>query len=200
MAVYFHGSFGLKRPVLSRLVALGLENPQWGDRELAEPFNYGAPFSAKHRSWLHKSGLARMRLPIKLTEMGAVVFEQDPKLEALTTQWFMHHELTGDPERAEAWHFFAKEFLPRHDSFTRDGLLVGFTERFRSHSEKHFGPDGSLTKVIAAKLLECYSKDYALGALALLKQDGKRFVRGTATEQPGPWRSPEELRRAYAVQ
>ena len=199
MAVYFHGSFGLNREVLSRLVALGLQNPGWRDGELADSFGYGKPFGAKHRSWLHKTGLTEMGLPLRLTPMGAVVFERDPNLESLTTLWFLHHELTEDPERAEAWHFFAKIFLPQHAGFTREDLLEGLTSQLRSHSEKHFGPGSKLNKVIAAKLLECYTKDVALGPLGILKADGKRYVRTVTAAPKGPWRSPPELRRAYAT-
>ncbi len=197
MAVYFHGSFGLSREVLSRLVALALQNPEWRDRELAAPFGYGTPFTAKHRSWLHKTGLAEVRFPLRLTPVGAVVFDEDPSLESLTTQWLLHHELTEDPVRAEAWHFFAREFLPQNESFTREDLLDGLTMKLRSHSEKHFGPGSSLNKVISAKLLECYTKDYALGALKMVRQDGKQYTRETPTEPVGPWRSPEDLRQAY---
>ncbi len=181
MAVYFHGSFGLNREVLSRLVALAQENPEWRDRELAAPFGYGAPFGAKHRSWLHKTGLAEVRYPIRLTPMGAVVFDEDPSLESLTTQWFLHHELTEDPDRAEAWHFFAGEFLSRNERFTREDLVDGLMMKLRSHSEKHFGPGSNLNKVISAKLLECYTKPKALGALGLVRRDGKHYISRAAT-------------------
>ncbi len=197
MAVYFHGSFGLNREILSRLVALAHENPEWRDRELAEPFGYGTPFAAKHRSWLHKTGLAEVRYPLRLTPMGRVVFAQDPSLESLTTQWFIHHELTEDPVRAETWHFFAREFLPQHERFTRDDLLDGLTMKLRSHSEKHFGPGSQLNKVISAKLLECYMKPHGLGQLEIIRQDGKHYTRGTPVEPVGPWRSSEDLRQAY---
>ena len=197
MAVYFHGSFGLKREILSRLVALGLGHSDWRDRELAAEFGYGKPFGAKYRSWLHKTGLAEMGFPLRLTPMGSVVFENDPKLESRTSLWFLHHELTQDPERAEAWHYFAKIFLPRHASFTRGDLLEGLTDQLRSHSEKHFGPGSKLNKVIAAKLLECYTQDAALGPLGLVQVGDKRYIRGSVNSLEGPWRSPEELRRSF---
>lgn len=199
MAVYFHGSFGLNREILAELVALALKNPSWRDAELAAPFGYGAPFGAKHRSWLHKTGLARVRFPLRLTTEGEVVFEEDPSLASPITQWFLHHQLTEDSERAETWHFFAKEFLPLHSSFTREDLLEGLTEKLRPHSEKHFGPGSKLNRVISAKLLECYTAEKALGALGLLRKEGNRYFRHLEIEVLGPWVSVGEFRAAYGA-
>lgn len=199
MAVYFHGSFGLNREVLSKLVFLALENPGWRDAELAAPFGYGAPFGAKHRSWLHKTGLANVRLPLRLTPEGATVFEEDPPLESLTTQWFLHHQLTESPERAETWHFFAKEFIPQHSYFSREDLLEGLTEKLRPHSEKHFGAGSKLNRVISAKLLECYTAHHALGPLGLIKKDGKQYLTQPGVDVQGPWDSVDELRSSYGT-
>jgi len=60
MAVYFHGSFGLNRSYMAGMLKLALGDPGLRDKELAQPFGYGAPFSAKYRSWLNKAGLAEM--------------------------------------------------------------------------------------------------------------------------------------------
>jgi hypothetical protein len=148
MTVYFHGSFGLNRSRMAGILRAALKDPGLRDQEIAEPFGYNAPFTARYRSWLHKTGLIEMRYPIRLTEMGEVVYNNDPNLESLTTQWFMHHELTTDPDRTEAWHFFANEFLPVYKSFSKEDLLVGLTDKLRAHSEKHFGPGSKLNKVI----------------------------------------------------
>ncbi|MEO2019047.1 MAG: DUF4007 family protein [Fuerstiella sp.] len=80
---------------------------------------YGAPFGQRYRSWLHKCGVTEMGLPMQLTPMGEVIRKKDRKFRTMTTQWFLHHELVTDAERAEAWHFFAKEFLPKHSRFSR---------------------------------------------------------------------------------
>ena len=49
--------------------------------------------------------------------------------------------------------------------------------KLRSHSEKHFGPGSKLNVVIARKLLECYTEDYALGSLSILSKQGDRFIK-----------------------
>lgn len=93
--------FGLNRPRMAALLKLALENSDLRDKELAAPFDYGAPYARIYRSWLHKTGLTELRFPVKLTPMGEVVLQNDPQLESLTTQWFMYWELTTDPTRTE---------------------------------------------------------------------------------------------------
>lgn len=198
MAVLFHGSFGLNRAHMSGILKRALDNPGMKDKELAEPFGYGGPFAMRYRSWLHKAGMSEMGMPIKLTERGKIVFEKDPKLESLAAQWFLQHELVTDPERAEAWHFFAVEFLPKHETFTPDDLLDGLTEKLRYHSEMHFGPGSKLNKTILRKILECYTSDHGLGQLGLLKKDGKQYVRGNSVKQLGPWKTTASLAKAFS--
>lgn len=197
MAVYFHGNFGLNRPRMAGVLKLGLENPQLKDAELAKPFDYGAPFAAKYRSWLHKTGIIELNFPMRLTPMGEVVWEKDSKLETLTTQWFMHWELTQDPTRAEAWHYFANEFLPQHETFAREDLLEGITMKLRVHSEKHFGPRSKLNPVIVRKLIECYTQSFGLSDLALIRISNHQFLRNDISRRQGPWNEKSELQLAY---
>jgi hypothetical protein len=182
---------------MAGILKRALENPGMKDKELAQPFGYGAPFAAKYRSWLNKTGIIELGFPAKLTPKGNVLYESDPDLESLTTQWFMHWELTEDPTRAEAWHYFAKEFLPKHSAFTYEDLLDGLTMKLRHHSEKHFGPGSRLNQVIARKLIDCYTKVEALGAMQLLEKNGNLFISGKKIDPLGPWNTSDELTRAY---
>ena len=197
MSVLFHGSFALNRDYMSGLLKASLNKPKLGDKELAKPFGYGGPFGQRYRSWLHKCGVAEMGLPMKLTPMGEVVVKHDPKFQSLVTQWFLHHELVTDPERSEAWHYFAKEFLPKHARFSKDVLLEGLTEKLRYHSEMHFGPGSKLNKQILRKIIQAYTEDECLGQLGLIKQDGKEFVRGKP-KVLGPWKTPAALAKAFS--
>ena len=197
MSVLFHGSFGLNREYMSGLLAQAIKQPSSTDKQLAEPFGYGAPFTARYRSWLHKCGVTEMGLPIKLTPMGQIVIKKDPKFKSLITQWFLQHELVTDPERSEAWHFFALEFLPKHAAFTKDELLMGIMEKLRSHSEQHFGPGSTLNKTILRKILEVYTDDKGLGQLRLIKAQGDKFIR-LKPKILGPWKTTKDLSKAYA--
>jgi hypothetical protein len=196
MTVYFHGSFGLNRTYMAKILEAALKSPKLKDKDLGSIFGYGAPFSSRYRSWLHKTGIAELGLPIKLTEFGKIVINKDPELKSMTTQWFMHHELTTDLWRAEAWYFFANEFLPSHKEFEKNELMNGLTEKLKAHDENHFGYGSPLNKVILRKIIECYTADNALGQLGIIHEKGGKFVVGKIKIK-GPWETPERLSKAY---
>jgi hypothetical protein len=187
MPVLFHGNFALDRPRMAELVNLALKEPKFKDKELAKPFKYGAPFAAIYRSWLHKTGLA---------EMGKVVFDNDPTLESDTTKWFLYHELVTDPERAEAWHYFALEFLPKHSTFTKDELLDGLANKLSPHSMQHFGPGSKLNQQIARKIIQVYTESGGFGDLNMIAKDGATFKR-LSPKVLGPWKTSPALEKAY---
>ena len=107
----------------------------------------------------------------------------------------LHQELTTDPDRTEAWHFFFHEFLPTHKTFSKDDLLSGLTEKLRTHNEKHFGPGSKLNKVILRKLLECYTTAEALGGLELITEGKNEYTYNDKTKEP--WKSVSDLIKAY---
>lgn len=197
MSVYFHGSFGLNRDYLSKILEAGLKNPELTDLELAQPFGYKAPFTSRQRAWLYRAGVTEKGLPLKLTEFGEVLMKKDPGLKSDVTKWFIHHQLTSDPERAEVWHFFTYKFLPKHKEFTKEQLFMGLVEQLSPHSEKHFGMMSSMNKVIIRKLLECYLEDGALGSLGFLSKEGKKYI-SNAPKLEGPWDTPEQLMKALS--
>lgn len=196
MAVFFHGSFGLNRRLMSGIARLALEGPELSDTNLAGHFDYGAPFAAKQRNWLHKTGIGNLGSPFTLTELGRVVWRYDPELKNTITKWFMHHELANDPERAEAWHFFIHDFKPTNNSFTRADLQKSLMMKLRYHDEAHFGPNSKMNPIIVLKLIECYTAPEGLGDLGILKtNDGLNFHFRSGNQ--GPWKTPRELTKAY---
>jgi uncharacterized protein DUF4007 len=196
MSVLFHGSFGLNREYMSGLLDIALKKPEVKDKDLAKPFGYGAPFGQRYRSWLHKTGVTKMGLPMELTPMGEVVYKKDPKFKTLSTQWFLHHELVTYPERSEAWHFFALEFLPKNAKFTKEKLLDGLTKKLRYHSEQHFGPGSKLNQTILRKIIQVYTEESGLGGLGLIKKEGDHFTR-LKPKVLGPWKTADALAEAY---
>ena len=197
MTVMFHGNFGLNRKYMAGILAKGLKSPALKDKELAKQFNYGAPFSARYRSWLHKCGVTEQGMPISLTEMGATIVENDPKFNSMVTQWCLHHLLVADPERAEAWHWLANDFLPSQTSFTKQDLIDGLTDKLRYHSEMHFGPGSKLNKIIARKMIEVYTNKDGFGDLGLMQQDGKVLI-SLKPKKMGPWKTTTTLQKAYS--
>lgn len=198
MSVYFHGTFGLHRSHMARILRMSLEHPNLSDTQLAEPFGYMAPFAAKMRTWLHKTGIANLRLPLALTDFGDIVYRNDKSLDKLPTLWYMHQTLTGNPHGAENWHFFFQEFLPTHSTFSKETLLDALATNLKPHSEVHFGRDKPMTKTIARKLIECYTSTEALAALQLVEVMPNGNYRYHAENNPSSsWSSPEQLGEAY---
>jgi hypothetical protein len=199
MAVYFHGNFGLNRERLAKLLRYALENPGLKDKELAEPFGFGAPFAQRYRNWLYRVGLTDLRLPMQLTPMGKVVYKYDPALEAAITQWFIHWELTTDPERAETWHFFYHKFLPNHETFTRDDLQMALmTYLSEEHSQQHFGLNSTMLPGITRAILECYTEQHALRDIEIIFIEAGEYKKQKIQPQ-GPWKSESDLQHAYTL-
>ena len=198
MTVYFHGSFGLNRRYMAGVLAGGLRRPKASADDLAAPFGYRAPFTARYRSWLHKTGIIEKGSRFTLTPMGEIIWRYDPEFKHVVTQWYMHHELCNDPTRNETWHFFVHEFLPINSMFTRDDLEAGLAKKLMPHSAKHFGAGSRMTKTISLKLLECYTSPDALGSLGILSVDGKGNYRYKKPKTLGPWKTAEQLEREFA--
>lgn len=198
MAVYFHGNFGLNRERLAGLLHYTLENPALKDKELAKQFGFGAPYAQRYRNWMHRVGLTELGLPLTLTPMGKVVVENDPDLKTLTTQWFMHWELTTDPERAETWHFFYHKFLPQHETFTRDDLQMALMNYLsEEHSQQHFGPKSTMLPGITRIIIESYTSKDALGSLKLIRDENNMLMVPENLSIPPYWKSATDFEKAY---
>ncbi len=195
MAVYFHGSFGLNRRYMAGVLKALVTDHSLSATDIAKSFGYKAPFTNKYKAWLQKTGILE---GVKLTENGKIIFEKDPKLESLVTQWYMHHELTKNATEAEAWHFFIKEFLPQNSTFTKDLLEVSLGMKLMGHSVQHFSKGRPMNKTITRKLLDCYLKEDALGGLGLLKKDKEgKHLRLEPKNVLGPWKSSLDFAKEY---
>ncbi|WP_367396949.1 DUF4007 family protein [Ruegeria atlantica] len=182
---------------MARVLDIALNHPAHRDEELARPFGYGAPFSSAYRSWLHKSGVIELRFPITLTRFGEVLREKDPGFSKEPTLWFLHEQLTADPERAEAWNFFMGEFRSMGSRFSVSDLRNGLVMKLSAHDAKHFGPQSKMIPVIARKLLECYTSQAGLGPLGLVNTLSNTTYEFTSVEPKVEFSSTDDLTRAY---
>ena len=107
MTVYFHGNFGLNREYMAGILAAYVANPKANADQVAKLFGYKAPFTARYKSWLNKTGLVEDDRAFRLTPLGEVIWNRDPSLSSLTTQWFLHHELI-DPIQTGVIHMAAR--------------------------------------------------------------------------------------------
>jgi hypothetical protein len=197
MTVYFHGNFGLNREYMAGVLKAGLNNPKASGDAIAAPFGYKAPFTARYKSWLNKTGLITTSKVMELTSIGEVVWAKDPKFQSMTTQWLLHHELTGDPERAEAWSYFANDFIASRQRFSIHELQDGLSMKLMPHHPTHFGRDAPMIKVIARKIIQCYTQPEALGGLGFLSTIDNKNVAVHEPKQLGPWKSVAALSSAY---
>jgi hypothetical protein len=177
-----------------------LKNPKADADQVAKPFGYRAPFTGRYKSWLHKTGIVTTTRAMSLTPMGEVVWKQDPNFESIVSQWFMHHQLCEDPERAEAWHFFEHEFLPSRNSFSQEELEMGLAMKLMPHHATHFGKDAPMIKVIARKLAQCYTQECGLGSLGIISSEGGNCYSVANPPKRGPWATElaleEDFKRA----
>ena len=197
MTVYFHGSFGLNRQYMAGILRDGLKRPAKSPSELAQPFGYKAPFANRYKSWLHKTGLIRTESPIRLTELGEIVYDQDPQLRSLVSMWFMHHSLSADPENAEVWHWFNADFLPQNELFSKSDLEIGVAKQLMPHDKRHFAIGSTMTRVIVRKLIDCYISSDALGELEIFSVLSKDQFQREASKKLGPWRTQQMLLRDF---
>lgn len=196
LTVFFHGSFGLNRERMARLLKIGLENSSYRDKDLAASFGYGAPFASAYRSWLHKVGIVELHFPITLTAFGEVIWEKDPEIGTKAALQFLHQELTDESQKAEAWYFFAGEFRETNLRFAKDDLTRALIMRLSAHDATHFGPDSKMIPVIVRKLLECYTSEAALGSLGILTSRGDNTFEFATNVRLPKFDSPSELEAA----
>lgn len=148
---------------MSGVLTALLKDKKISPERLAKPFGYGAPFAQKYRTWLVKTGILKTSREAQLTPFGEVIWSHDSKFENEITKWFMHHQLSLDPENAEAWYFFIKSFLPKNKTFTKEDLQNQLAMKMMPHSEKHFRKGSPMNTRITNKLIECYTKPEGLG-------------------------------------
>ena len=197
MTVYFHGNFGLNREYMAGVLRTYMSDSKATAADVAKPFGYKAPFSARYRSWLNKTGIIEAGRDFSLTPFGEVIWKNDPQLKSTATQWFLHHELTGDEERAEAWYYLGHEFLPKHESFTLQDLRDGLSMKLMPHDPKHFASGAPMIKVIARKMVQCYSQSEGLGQLGLVSESADGSFTVNSPVVLGPWRIPADLATQY---
>lgn len=119
MSVLFHGNFALNRTYMAGLVKASLKDPSLKDKDLAKPFGYGAPFGQRYRSWLHKCGIAKMGLPLKLTPMGEVVVKNDPTFKSLMPNGFFITNSLPTPSARRLGTTSLRNSCPRMLTFPR---------------------------------------------------------------------------------
>lgn len=95
------------------------------ERNPMDVLGIGANMVKALRYWLQAVGLTEE--PSKgqryqtLTELGEIVYEQDPYIEEMGTLWLLQYQLAKNKKDATAWYFFFNEF--NMVEFTREEYI-----------------------------------------------------------------------------
>ena len=90
------------------------------------------------RYWLEAAGLivpTGRRRAHKLTELGALVLEEDPYTEESGTLWAIHCNIASAREAAAAWYFFFNEFNVS-GSFDKAGFVEAINRYIFTYNDK----------------------------------------------------------------
>ena len=94
------------------------------------------------RYWLQATGLVELgpkvtgiRPPYQLSELGKVIYEQDPYFEDIGTLWLIHIELVTSPRLATFWYWAFNEFSQRE--FSEDRLVEGIKQYCLDNEHSH---------------------------------------------------------------
>jgi hypothetical protein len=127
----FHGTFVLKKEDLLKMLSAAQEPEGLALKraDLEARTGLGNEKVLRIKSWAMRCGLVDKK---HLTPAGKIIIENDPYLEHLSTEWFMHLHLSfGDhgitpppltPDQWGGWTYFIFDFLKTRSHFTLDSL------------------------------------------------------------------------------
>jgi hypothetical protein len=132
MAMKFraHDTFFIRKGWLSKGMRNVVENKDVfitkdKDRNPMDVLGIGANMVKALRYWLQAVGITEE--PTKgqryqtLTDLGKLVYEQDPYIEEVGTLWLLQYQLAKNKEEATSWYFFFNEF--NMTEFTREDFV-----------------------------------------------------------------------------
>jgi len=136
-----HDTFFIRKGWLSKGVKNVLTAPDVFISRENNPMDVlgvGANMVKAMRYWLVAVGLTTEsvsgRREQTLTELGQIIYENDPYFEELGTLWLIHYQLVkakeGQETEATAWWYFFNEF--RLIEFTKDDFVHGINKYLRS--------------------------------------------------------------------
>lgn len=68
------------------------------------------------------------------TELGQLIYDNDPYIEEMGTLWLLHYQLATNQENATAWYYFFNEF--KLNEFTKYDFVTHITNYIRMQDEE----------------------------------------------------------------
>ena len=178
----FYGRFSFDRSLASRLLQCIAEGQATSEEAIGSyvgvnPYKVG---SDRFPRWLLHMGLVtREGKSYKLTTFGELTYRYDPTLIRESTLWLLHYYLTTNQQTySEVWYRFANEFAAPQKTFTQEELVA-----FLSRTRDEIPENKSGIKGDTQELIRMYTRNQALGHLALLQKQDKSYI-VQATVQP----------------
>ncbi len=132
MQLHFNGTFPLKKAEIKRILEVASEDKGLKDtlENLMAKTGLGNAKVGKIKTWAIRSGLVKDNY---LTPEGKLILKNDPHLQSIITDWFMHFYLSfgnyglnktpENPAEWGGWTYFIYTFLPENPTFTKDNLF-----------------------------------------------------------------------------
>lgn len=161
-----HETFVIREGWLHKGLQLQIEEPETLiSEEAPDALGVGQNMAKSIRHWLLATGLSQRSTgrngPLVPTELGQLVWKEDPYFLAAGTWWTLHTELAAQPGRAGTWYWFFNHYgSPR---FERPACLQSLVQYLQLHRRRL--PSRQTLDRDLSSLLRCYARsDMALEA------------------------------------
>jgi len=156
-----HETFAVREGWLRKGLQLVEEEPEcWLHDRVEDALGVGRNMGKSIRHWLDSTGLVefpRGKEP-KPTDLGTLVWEQDPYFAQIGTWWILHAELVNSPEKVTTWSWFFNSYV--RTRFTKADCLVTLRRYLDTHALNRTPPSGRTLERDVACLLASYARPY----------------------------------------
>lgn len=170
----FHQTFAPEREAIAQIVRLASLSPDFMTKEeISEqtsiPTGKSSGKVVPHIYYAEAMGLIKFEkkgsgYKIGLTNMGTIVFEEDPYFIEDITKWACHYNLSKYTSPARMWAIFFNELVPKVDfNINKSNLIRALSSIL------------STDKVDIRPLIQSYIKDYSLN-INLLEEETDQII------------------------
>lgn len=154
-----HESFTLREGWLTKGLNAVHDNPRvFSENSGADALGVGTNMAKSIRYWLRTAELTRehQRDGITLTELGNLIFQNDPYFEDIFSLWVIHANICRNFRLATSWNIFFNNIDVT--SFKRDELIGMMTENIINITGDTNPPERSISDDCAA-ILQMYTEN-----------------------------------------
>lgn len=154
-----HESFTLREGWLTKGLNAVHDNPRvFSENSGADALGVGTNMAKAIRYWLRAAELTRehQRDGVTLTELGNLIFKNDPYFEDIFSLWVIHANISRNFRLATSWNIFFNNIDVT--SFKRDELISMMTENIINITGDTNPPERSISDDCAA-ILQMYTEN-----------------------------------------